>query len=72
MNATDPFAKVSLADAVIPAGQCIAGFGPMIWIIIVIANVFWTVYLIVIIWETIGNWQIRSFFQNALGIQDVS
>ena len=72
MNKDDPLEKVTLGDALVPGGQCVAGFGLMMWVTLFIAIVFWVIRLIFVGYNTVLNWEIRAFYRTALGIFDVS
>jgi hypothetical protein len=72
VNKADPTAKVTLDDALIPAGVCVASFGLMMWVTLVVAGFFWLFRLIFVGYNTVLNWEIRAFYRTALGIHDVS
>jgi len=71
VDAPDPSGKIGLHDAIIPVGKCIADFNPWMWIILLIALVFWLLRLAFVIYNTSLNWEIRAFYRTALGITDV-
>lgn len=72
---TDPgkgsIRKVSLADAVIPAGECLASLDAVTWICIFVAIIFWFLRAIKVLYHLFQFWEIKSFFNTALKINDV-
>lgn len=58
-------------QAVIPMGECVAGFNFWMWTILIVAAVFWLLRLVFVIYNTSLNWEIRAFYRTALGIADV-
>ncbi|XP_046397934.1 autophagy-related protein 9A isoform X1 [Ischnura elegans] len=62
--------KVSLGDAVIPFGECMAHLGALTWIFILVAMVFWFLRFIKVLYHLIQFWEIKSFFNTALKIDD--
>lgn len=64
--------KVSLNDTVIPLGQCVSNIDFHMWIVLLLATLFWLVRLAFVVYNIIYNWEIRAFYRTALGIQDVS
>ncbi|KAG8236438.1 hypothetical protein J437_LFUL016965 [Ladona fulva] len=63
--------KVSLADAVIPAGECLANLDGVTWICILVAFIFWVLRAIKVLYHLFQFWEIKSFFNTALKIDDV-
>jgi hypothetical protein len=71
VNTTSTSGKIGLHDAIIPAGQCISEFSPWMWIVLLVALIFWLLRLVFVIYNTSLNWEIRAFYRTALGIADV-
>ncbi|ODN05930.1 Autophagy-related protein 9A [Orchesella cincta] len=62
--------KVSLDDALIPAGECIANIDFHMWVVLLVALLFWLTRLAFVVYNIVYNWEIRAFYRTALGIQD--
>lgn len=60
--------KVTLADVVIPAGQCVASLGFGMWLCLVVAAVFWLFRAIRAACHLIQFVEIRAFYIHALRI----
>ncbi|XP_021948196.1 autophagy-related protein 9A [Folsomia candida] len=71
LNTTSPTTKITLDQAVIPMGECVAGFNFWMWTILIVAAVFWLLRLVFVIYNTSLNWEIRAFYRTALGIADI-
>lgn len=67
----EPQWKVSLNDTVLSAGECIANIDFHMWIVLLVAMLFWVTRLAFVVYNIIYNWEIRAFYRTALGIQDV-
>lgn len=71
-NGTTDHHKVSLGDAVIPTGQCVATFGVATWACLCVALLFWLLRAFKVVCHIFQFWDIKCFFNTALKISDVS
>lgn len=60
--------KVTLADAIVPAGQCIAGFSPTIVFCLLVSLVFWLLRVVKVVYHFFQYMEIRAFYSSALKI----
>ncbi|XP_022242594.1 autophagy-related protein 9A-like [Limulus polyphemus] len=60
--------KITLADAIVPAGQCIAGFSPTIVICLLVSLVFWLLRVVKVVYHFFQYMEIRAFYSSALKI----
>ncbi|CAG0917091.1 unnamed protein product [Notodromas monacha] len=64
-NATD---KISLSDAVLPANQCLTHFNGILIVVLMVAAVFWALFLVRFVCNAFFYWEIARFYQSALKI----
>uniref|UniRef100_A0A670ZK35 Autophagy-related protein 9 n=1 Tax=Pseudonaja textilis TaxID=8673 RepID=A0A670ZK35_PSETE len=66
--------KVTLPDAILPAGECAESIQANSGIIflLVMAAIFWLYRLVKVFYSLLGYWEIRSFYTKALKIPSVS
>uniref|UniRef100_A0A1B6MNA5 Autophagy-related protein 9 n=1 Tax=Graphocephala atropunctata TaxID=36148 RepID=A0A1B6MNA5_9HEMI len=69
-NQTATQRKIDLNDALVPVDQCVANVEALWWLIIFVAVVFWLIRAIRVIYHLFHYWNIKSFFNSALKIQD--
>nr|CAH7753443.1 unnamed protein product [Callosobruchus chinensis] len=62
--------KPSLSDVILPVGECIADFTVLTWFFITIALAVWTLKFLNKCYQTIHFWDIKQFYNTALGIED--
>ncbi|XP_069678883.1 autophagy-related protein 9A isoform X1 [Periplaneta americana] len=65
-----PNQKISLSDAVLPTSECVASLGPLTWICILVAVIFWSLRAIKVMYHLFQFWDIKQFFNTALKIND--
>ncbi|XP_058809457.1 autophagy-related protein 9A isoform X2 [Phymastichus coffea] len=62
--------KTSIIDAIVSSKECLASMGLFTWICILIANIFWLLRLIKVLYHFVQFWDIKCFFNVALKIND--
>lgn len=62
--------KVSLADAVVVGGECVARVAPVTWLCLFVAGVFWLLRAVKVAYHLVQFWDIKAFFNSALRIPD--
>ncbi|XP_015601194.1 autophagy-related protein 9A isoform X2 [Cephus cinctus] len=62
--------KISIGDAILPAGKCAESLGPITWICILIATIFWILRAVKVLYHLTQFWDIKLFFNIALKIED--
>ncbi|XP_047101234.1 autophagy-related protein 9A-like [Schistocerca piceifrons] len=62
--------KVSLPDAVVVGGECVAQVAPVTWLCLFVAGVFWLLRAVKVAYHLVQFWDIKAFFNSALRIPD--
>ncbi|KAJ1528582.1 hypothetical protein ONE63_006985 [Megalurothrips usitatus] len=62
--------KISLADAVIPTGQCVISFSFTTWACLCVALMFWLLRAFKVVCHIFQFWDIKCFYNTALKISD--
>lgn len=63
-------AKVTMADVVLPPAECLSTLSFKTWIFILVGFGFWLVKLMATVYQFVQFWDIKSFFNQALSIDD--
>ena len=64
--------KTTLWDVLLPAGQCMARPPAAVVLCLLVAALFWLLRLVKVGYNFVQFWEIKVFFNSALGISDVS
>ncbi|XP_055544756.1 autophagy-related protein 9A [Wyeomyia smithii] len=62
--------KTTLADVMQSPAECVAVLGPIDWLLLVLAAIFWTFRLFKFFFHFFQFWDIKLFFNTALKIDD--
>ncbi|KZC08899.1 PREDICTED: autophagy-related protein 9A [Dufourea novaeangliae] len=62
--------KTSINDAILPTSKCTASMGLVTWICISVAAIFWILRAVKVLYHLTQFWDIKSFFNTALKIED--
>lgn len=62
--------KVKLTDAMLAPAECVAELGGISWLVLVLAGLFWTFRVFKFLCNLVQFWDIKSFFNTALKIDD--
>ena len=61
-----------ISDAVLPMNECVANFGALTWVCLLVAVIFWILRAVKFMYRLFQFWDIKQFFNTALEINDVS
>lgn len=70
-NTTAPH-KVTISEVIYPTDKCLANFGLITWVCLLVAGIFWILRFIKVLYHILHFWEIKSFFNDTLKIEDVS
>ncbi|KAJ8871308.1 hypothetical protein PR048_027625 [Dryococelus australis] len=62
--------KITFNDAVLSSQECVASFGAITWIGILVAVIFWFLRAVKVVYHLFQFWDIKIFFNTALKIND--
>ncbi|XP_031789618.1 autophagy-related protein 9 isoform X1 [Nasonia vitripennis] len=62
--------KISISDAILSSKECLASMGLVTWISILVASIFWFLRVVKVLYHFVQYWDIKSFFNIALKIND--
>ncbi|OXU30932.1 hypothetical protein TSAR_013160 [Trichomalopsis sarcophagae] len=62
--------KISISDAILSSKECLASMGLVTWISILVASIFWLLRVVKVLYHFVQYWDIKSFFNIALKIND--
>lgn len=69
----DNHTKTTISDVVLPVAQCVSNFDAITWIVVIpLSCLYWVFKLVKFLYYIVQYWDIKSFFNSALKIDDVS
>lgn len=65
--------KTTINDVILPVSECVTHFGAFSWLVVIpLSCLYWAFKLIKFLYYIVQYWDIKSFYNVALKIDDVS